>query len=120
MAEKDNEDDKKLIALLSLVGIVNHADSNKQLYKISEEKYARLSSLIDRTNISEDEKRRIKDKIDPKKGRTNMVQDLSMQATDIESAKDIIKPSIIEYENRIRLKNKVRAQDNISEQENER
>ena len=32
MPEKNNEDDKRLIALLSLVGIVNHADSNKQLY----------------------------------------------------------------------------------------
>ena len=55
MPEKNNEDDKRLIALLSLVGIVNHADSNKQLYKISEENYARLSSLLDSANISEDE-----------------------------------------------------------------
>lgn len=120
MPEKNNEDDKRLIALLSLVGIVNHADSNKQLYKISEENYARLSSLLDNANISEDEKRRIKAKIDPKKGRTKQVQDLSMQATDIERAKDIMKPSIIEYENRISLKSKVRDYDNSSEQENER
>ena len=116
MPEKNNEDDKRLIALLSLVGIVNHADSNKQLYKISEENYARLSSLLDSANISEDEKRRIKAKIDPKKGRTKKVQDLSMQATDIGRAKDIMKPSIIEYENRISLKSKVRDYDNSSEQ----
>ena len=43
-----------------------------------------------------------------------------MQATDIGRAKDIMKPSIIEYENRISLKSKVRDYDNSSEQENER
>lgn len=103
MNEKNNKDDKRLNTLLNLVGIVNKADSTDKIYKTSEENYNRLSSLLDRANISEAEAREIKDKLDPKKGRANMVKDLSKKATNIKRAKEVMKPTIIEYEKRKKL-----------------
>ena len=91
MAKKELFNDDELKALINLVGVIDRADPDGNIYNMPVSTSDTLLELIDSIkNLSDEEKARLKEKVDKRKKNQIAVENLSRRATDIQRGKNLL------------------------------